>query len=338
MPMEVRLPPPPPPFPLPLPVAGVKPLSGGHGPKVPPDATLPNNPKSPAISHLSPLVGVFEGLLGEQDAVISDALNHASIIDGIRLCKSQRYRYKHLDMQDLEDKLKEADAKGARQKLIVTDGAFSMDGEIAPLDKIVNLAKKYNALTFMDECHATGFLGKTGRGTDEYWGVQGQIDIINSTLGKAMGGASGGYTTGRKEVVGLLRQRSRPYLFSNTLPPAVVGASSKAFDLVLASTELRDRLTKNTHHFRSRMTKAGFTLKGVDHPIAPVMLGDARLASEMADDLLEKGIYVIGFSFPVVPKGEARIRVQLSAAHTPQQVDQAVDAFIEVGKKRGVIN
>lgn len=283
-------------------------------------------------------IGVFEGLLGEQDAVISDALNHASIIDGIRLCKSQRYRYKHLDMQDLEDKLKEADAKGARQKLIVTDGAFSMDGEIAPLDKIVNLAKKYDALTFVDECHATGFLGKTGRGTDEYWGVQGQIDIINSTLGKAMGGASGGYTTGRKELVTLLRQRSRPYLFSNTLPPAVVGASSKAYDLVRSSTELRDRLTKNTQHFRSRMTKAGFKLKGVDHPIAPVMLGDARLASEMADDLLKRGIYVIGFSYPVVPKGEARIRVQLSAAHTPQQIDRAVDAFIEVGRQRGVIN
>ncbi|KAJ3115611.1 hypothetical protein HK100_001291 [Physocladia obscura] len=278
--------------------------------------------------------GIFETLLGENDAVISDALNHASIIDGIRLCKAKRLRYKNCDMSDLEERLKEADAGGARIKLIATDGVFSMDGKVAPLDKICNLADKYNAIVFIDECHSTGFFGKTGRGTPEYFGVEDRIDIINSTLGKAVSGASGGYTAASKEIVSLLRQRSRPYLFSNTLPPAVVGAASKAFDLIDSEgPKLIAQLQANTKLFRSRMVAAGFTLKGDDHPIVPVMLGDAKLASQIADDMLTKGIYVIGFSFPVVPKGEARIRVQLSAIHTTKQINDCVDAFIECSRK-----
>ncbi|KAJ3084491.1 2-amino-3-ketobutyrate coenzyme A ligase [Rhizoclosmatium globosum] len=279
--------------------------------------------------------GLFEVLLGENDAVISDALNHASIIDGIRLCKAKRFRYKNCDMADLEARLKEADDAGARIKLIATDGVFSMDGRVAPLDKICDLADKYKAIVFIDECHSTGFFGKNGRGTPEYFGVEDRIDIINSTLGKAVSGAAGGYTTSSKEVISLLRQRSRPYLFSNTLPPAVVGAATKAFELIDSEgPKLREQLRANTKLFRSRMAAAGFTLKGDDHPIVPVMLGDAKLASDVADDMLKKGIYVIGFSYPVVPKGEARIRVQLSAAHTTEQVNQCVDAFIECVNKR----
>ncbi|KAJ3020131.1 UNVERIFIED_CONTAM: hypothetical protein HDU68_010332 [Siphonaria sp. JEL0065] len=280
--------------------------------------------------------GLFETLLTDKDAVISDALNHASIIDGIRLCKAKRFRYKNVDMADLETQLEAADKAGARIKLIATDGVFSMDGKVAPLDKICELADKYKAIVFIDECHSTGFFGKTGRGTPEYFGVQDRIDIINSTLGKAVSGAAGGYTTSSKEVIALLRQRSRPYLFSNTLPPAVVGSALKAFELIdTEGVQLREQLRANTKLFRSRMAAAGFTLKGDDHPIVPVMLGDAKLASEVADDMLKKGIYVIGFSYPVVPKGEARIRVQLSAVHTTQQVNDCVDAFIEcVGKRK----
>jgi len=281
--------------------------------------------------------GLFESLLTDADAVLSDELNHASIIDGIRLCKAQRYRYRHMDMSDLEAKLKEATDKGARIKLIATDGVFSMDGHIAPLKEIVALAKKYGAYTFIDECHATGFVGRTGRGTDEQCGVQGQVDIINSTLGKALGGATGGYTTGRKEVVDLLRQRARPYLFSNTLAPAVAGASLKVFELLSRSTALRDTLEANTSHFRRRMTGAGFTIKPGTHPIVPVMLGDAAVAGQMAAWLLQKGIYVIAFSYPVVPKGQARIRCQISAGHTREQLDAAVDAFTEVGRDMGLI-
>ncbi|KAJ3070473.1 hypothetical protein HDU98_006516 [Podochytrium sp. JEL0797] len=273
--------------------------------------------------------GLFEVLLGENDAVISDALNHASIIDGIRLCKAKRFRYNNCDMADLELRLKEADAAGARIKLIATDGVFSMDGKVAPLDKICALADKYNAIIFIDECHSTGFFGKHGRGTPEYFGVEDRIDIINSTLGKAVSGAAGGYTASSKEVVDLLRQRSRPYLFSNTLPPAVVGAASKALELIdTEGPKLREQLVANTKLFRSRMAAAGFELKGDDHPIVPVMLHDARLATEVADEMLKKGIYVIGFSFPVVPKGQARIRVQMSAMHTTAQVNECVDAFI----------
>lgn len=281
--------------------------------------------------------GLFEALLGPDDAVISDELNHASIIDGIRLCKAKRLRYKHMDMSDLEAQLQAADAAGARVKLIATDGVFSMDGDLAPLADIVALARKYHAQVFVDECHASGFVGRTGRGTDEYWGVRGQVDIINSTLGKALGGATGGYTTGRAEVVGLLRQKARPYLFSNTLAPAVAAASITVFDLLSASHELRDKLQANTDYFRQHMAAAGFDIRPGNHPIVPIMLGDAALANRMAAALLERGVYVVGFSFPVVPKGKARIRVQLSAAHDQGQLDTAIAAFTAVGKELGVI-
>ncbi|CEG45796.1 2-amino-3-ketobutyrate coenzyme a ligase [Plasmopara halstedii] len=281
--------------------------------------------------------GLFEAVLSKEDAILTDELNHASIIDGIRLCKAERHRFKHMDMEDLEQKLK--DTQHCRTRLIATDGVFSMDGDVAPLQKIAELAEKYNAQLFIDECHATGFFGPTGRGSDEYCGIFGKVDVINSTLGKALGGSTGGYTTGRKEVVDLLRQRSRPYLFSNSLGPSVVGASLKVFKILTESSELVNKIRTNTHHFRDRMAAAGFTLKGSrDHPIAPVMLGDARLASELADDMLKCGIYVIGFSYPVVPKGQARIRVQLSAAHSIEDVDKAVDAFIKCAKARGIIN
>jgi glycine C-acetyltransferase len=281
--------------------------------------------------------GIFEALLTAEDAVISDALNHASIIDGIRLCKAERQLYRHLDMQHLEECLQKSQSK--RVRLIITDGVFSMDGDFAPLPEICALAEKYNAVIFVDESHATGFIGRTGRGTPEYFGVQDKIDLINSTLGKAMGGASGGYTTGRKEAIELLRQKSRPYLFSNSLAPGIIGATVEAFSIVAESAELPSKLLDNSRHFREGMRKAGFKVLGhPDSPIAPVMLEDARLAAEFAHDMLSQGIYVIGFSFPVVPKGLARIRVQLSAAHTPDQVDQAVNAFIEIGRRRGVIN
>ncbi|XP_075169570.1 glycine C-acetyltransferase [Haematobia irritans] len=278
--------------------------------------------------------GLFEAIMTPEDAVFSDELNHASIIDGIRLCKAQKNRYKHRDLNDLESQLK---SSNARMKLIVTDGVFSMDGNIAPLKEIVALAKKYNALTFIDECHATGFLGKTGRGTEEYCDVMGSVDIINSTLGKALGGAAGGYTTGPKELITFLRQKSRPYLFSNTLPPAVVASGTKVLDMLLTSSELTEKVQTNTKHFRDAMTKAGFTISGENHPICPVMLGDARLASIFADEMLKRGIYVIGFSFPVVPKGKARIRVQISAAHSKEDIDKAIAAFTEVGKSLKVI-
>ena len=260
--------------------------------------------------------GVFEPLFGEKDAIISDALNHASIIDGVRLTKSMRYRYEHNSMEDLEVKLKEAIAAGAQQKIIVTDGAFSMDGTIAQLDKIVELAEKYEALVMTDECHSSGFLGKTGRGVHELKGVMGRVDIITGTLGKALGGASGGFTSGRKEIIELLRQRSRPYLFSNTLAPSIAGASIAVFDLLSQTTALRDTLEENTRYFREKITAAGFDIKPGTHPIVPIMLYDAVVSQKMAEKLLEKGIYVIGFYYPVVPKGQARIRVQISAAHT----------------------
>ncbi|HNH45652.1 MAG TPA: glycine C-acetyltransferase [Myxococcota bacterium] len=279
--------------------------------------------------------GLFETLLGEEDAIISDELNHASIIDGIRLCKANRFRYKHLDLADLEAKLQEA--QNCRVKLVATDGVFSMDGDIAPLKEICDLADKYGALVMVDDSHATGFVGKTGRGSIEHCGVMGRVDVITSTLGKALGGGSGGFTTGRKEVIDILRQRSRPYLFSNTLPPPIVGASLKAFELLSASTERRDQLEHNTTQFRSAMTAAGFAIRPGVHPIAPIMLGDARLASALAEKMLERGIYVIGFSFPVVPKGQARIRVQLSAAHSPAQIDRAVAAFVEAGRELGIL-
>eukprot|EP01029_Cantina_marsupialis_P008702 TRINITY_DN2048_c0_g1_i12.p1 TRINITY_DN2048_c0_g1~~TRINITY_DN2048_c0_g1_i12.p1 ORF type:complete len:445 (+),score=160.55 TRINITY_DN2048_c0_g1_i12:87-1337(+) len=280
--------------------------------------------------------GVFEGVLTPEDCVISDALNHASIIDGIRLCKAKRARYDHMDMQHLESLLKENMDK--RIRMIVTDGVFSMDGDVAPMKEICDLADKYDAIVFMDESHSTGFFGATGRGTDEHCGVQGRVDIINSTMGKALGGATGGYTTASKEVVDILRQKSRPYLFSNSLCPPVVGASIAVFDRLMESSELVEKVHENTLRFRDRMEEAGFKILGCrDHPIAPVYLGDARLAAEFADAMLKKGIYVIGFSFPVVPRGEARIRVQISAAHSLDQVDRAVDAFIEVGKEKGVI-
>jgi glycine C-acetyltransferase len=279
--------------------------------------------------------GVFEPLFGEQDAIISDALNHASIIDGVRLCKAQRYRYEHNNMDDLEAKLKEA--AGARSRIIVTDGSFSMDGTIAQLDKIVALAEQYDAIIMVDECHSSGFLGKTGRGTHEYRGVMGKIDIITGTLGKALGGASGGFTSGRKEVIEMLRQRSRPYLFSNTLAPSIVGASIAVMDLLSETTELRDQLETNTKYFRSKMTAAGFDIKPGDHPIVPIMLYDAVVAQNFAARLLQEGIYVIGFFFPVVAKGQARIRVQLSAAHEPQHLDKAIAAFTKVGKELGVL-
>ena len=281
--------------------------------------------------------GVFEPLFGEKDAIISDSLNHASIIDGVRLTKSMRYRYEHNSMEDLEAKLKEAIAAGAVQKIIVTDGAFSMDGTIAQLDKIVELAEKYEALVMTDECHSTGFLGKTGRGVHELKGVMGRVDIITGTLGKALGGASGGFTSGKKEIIDLLRQRSRPYLFSNTLAPSITGASIAVFDLLSQTTELRDTLEVNTTYFREKITAAGFDIKPGTHPIVPIMLYDAVVSQKMAEKLLEKGIYVIGFYYPVVAKGQARIRVQISAAHTRAHLDQAIQAFIEVGKELGVI-
>ncbi len=281
--------------------------------------------------------GVFEPLFGEKDAIISDSLNHASIIDGVRLTKSMRYRYEHNSMEDLESKLKEAIAAGAQQKIIVTDGAFSMDGTIAQLDKIVELAEKYEALVMSDECHSTGFLGKTGRGVHELKGVMGKIDIITGTLGKALGGASGGFTSGKKEIIDLLRQRSRPYLFSNTLAPSITGASIAVFDLLSQTTELRDQLETNTQYFREKITEAGFDIKPGTHPIVPIMLYDAVVSQTMAEKLLEKGIYVIGFYYPVVAKGQARIRVQISAAHTREHLDKAIQAFTEVGKELGVI-
>ena len=281
--------------------------------------------------------GVFEPLFGEKDAIISDSLNHASIIDGVRLTKSMRYRYEHNSMEDLEAKLKEAIAAGAVQKIIVTDGAFSMDGTIAQLDKIVELAEKYEALVMTDECHSTGFLGKTGRGVHELKGVMGKVDIITGTLGKALGGASGGFTSGKKEIIDLLRQRSRPYLFSNTLAPSITGASIAVFDLLSQTTELRDTLEANTTYFREKITTAGFDIKPGTHPIVPIMLYDAVVSQKMAEKLLEKGIYVVGFYYPVVAKGQARIRVQISAAHTRAHLDQAIQAFIEVGKELGVI-
>ncbi len=279
--------------------------------------------------------GVFEPLFNEQDAIISDELNHASIIDGIRLCKAQRYRYKHDDMADLEAKLQET--QNLRHRIIVTDGAFSMDGTIAQLDKICVLAEKYQALVMIDECHCSGFLGKTGRGTHEHHGVMGQIDIITGTLGKALGGASGGFTSGRKEIIDLLRQRSRPYLFSNTLAPSIVGGSIAVLDMLSETTELRDKLEHNTQYFRQKMTEAGFDIKPGVHPIVPVMLYDAKLAQQFAARMLEEGIYVIGFYYPVVAQGKARIRVQLSAAHEQHHLDKAIAAFTKVGKELGVI-
>ncbi|XP_054181285.1 2-amino-3-ketobutyrate coenzyme A ligase, mitochondrial isoform X7 [Homo sapiens] len=293
--------------------------------------------------------GLFEALLTPEDAVLSDELNHASIIDGIRLCKAHKYRYRHLDMADLEAKLQEAQKH--RLRLVATDGAFSMDGDIAPLQEICCLASRYGALVFMDECHATGFLGPTGRGTDELLGVMDQVTIINSTLGKALGGASGGYTTGPGPLVSLLRQRARPYLFSNSLPPAVVGCASKALDLLMGSNTIVQSMAAKTQRcdsqqgrlgggetwFRSKMEAAGFTISGASHPICPVMLGDARLASRMADDMLKRGIFVIGFSYPVVPKGKARIRVQISAVHSEEDIDRCVEAFVEVGRLHGAL-
>jgi glycine C-acetyltransferase len=279
--------------------------------------------------------GVFEPLFNEQDAIISDALNHASIIDGVRLCKAQRYRYEHNNMQDLEEKLKESAA--LRSRIIVTDGSFSMDGTIAQLDKICELADKYDAIVMIDECHSSGFLGKTGRGTHEHRNVVGRIDIITGTLGKALGGASGGFTSGKKEIIEMLRQRSRPYLFSNTLAPSIVGASIAVLDLLTETTELRDKLEYNTTYFREKMTEAGFDIKPGVHPIVPIMLYDAVIAQNFAAKLLDEGIYVIGFFFPVVAKGQARIRVQLSAAHEQAHLDKAIEAFVKVGKELGVI-
>ena len=281
--------------------------------------------------------GVFEPLLGPEDAIISDSLNHASIIDGVRLCKAARYRYANNDMADLEKQLLAANEKGARFKIIVTDGVFSMDGLVAPLDQICDLAEKHDALVMIDECHATGFIGETGRGTLEEKGVMGRIDIITGTLGKAMGGAMGGYTTGKKEIIEILRQRSRPYLFSNSLAPAIVGASIKVFDMLSNDTKLRDKLESNTKYFKQGMKDAGFDIIDGDSAIVPVMLYDAKLSQQMADMLLEEGIYVIGFFYPVVPKEKARIRVQLSAAHTKKHLDKAIEAFIKVGKKLAVI-
>lgn len=279
--------------------------------------------------------GVFEPLFNEQDAIISDALNHASIIDGVRLCKAQRYRYNHDDMADLEEKLKET--QHLRHRIIVTDGSFSMDGTIAQLDKICDLADQYKALVMIDECHSSGFLGKTGRGTHEYHNVIGRVDIITGTLGKALGGASGGFTSGPKEVIDLLRQRSRPYLFSNTLAPSIVGASIEVLNMLSETTELRDKLERNTRYFREKMTAAGFDIKPGTHPIVPIMLYDARLAQDFASELLKEGIYVIGFYFPVVPKDKARIRVQLSASHEIEHLDKAIAAFIKTGTKLGVL-
>jgi glycine C-acetyltransferase len=279
--------------------------------------------------------GVFEPLFNEEDALISDALNHASVIDGVRLCKAQRFRYEHNSMEDLERKLQ--DAASCRSRIIITDGSFSMDGTIAQLDKIVALAEKYDAAVMIDECHSSGFLGKTGRGTHEYRGVMGKIDIITGTLGKALGGASGGFTSGRKEIIEMLRQRSRPYLFSNTLAPSIVGASIAVLDMLTETTTLRDKLEFNTRYFRTKITEAGFDIKPGDHPIVPIMLYDAVLAQKMAARLLEEGIYVIGFFYPVVAKGQARIRVQSSAAHEQAHLDKAIAAFIKAGKELGVL-
>ena len=281
--------------------------------------------------------GVFEPLLTKEDAIISDSLNHASIIDGVRLCKAARYRYENSNMDELEQQLIKANENGARFKIIVTDGVFSMDGLVAPLDKICDLADKYDALVMIDECHATGFIGKTGRGTLEEKDVMNRVDIITGTLGKALGGAMGGYTTGKKEIIEMLRQRSRPYLFSNSLAPAIVGASIKVFDMLENDTTLRDRLQENTAYFKKGIKKAGFDIIDGDSAIVPVMLYDAKLSQDMADMLLEEGIYVIGFFYPVVPKGKARIRVQLSAAHTNEQLDKAIQAFIKLGEKLDII-
>lgn len=279
--------------------------------------------------------GVFEPLFNEQDAIISDALNHASIIDGVRLCKAERHRYEHNNMADLEEKLKET--QHCRNRIIVTDGVFSMDGTIAQLDHIVALAEKYNSLIMVDECHASGFMGATGRGTHEYRNVMGKIDIITGTLGKALGGAMGGFTSGRKEVIDMLRQRSRPYLFSNTLAPSIVGASIEVLNMLTETTALRDKLWNSTQYFRKQMTAAGFDIKPGEHPIVPVMLYDARLSQDFAARLLEEGIYVVGFYYPVVPKGQARIRVQISAAHEQHHLDRAIEAFTKIGKELGVI-
>jgi glycine C-acetyltransferase len=280
--------------------------------------------------------GLFECLLNKEDVIISDQLNHASIIDGVRLCKAERRRYKNADMGELEQHLKETQDK--RRRLIASDGVFSMDGIIAPLDKICDLADKYDALVMVDDSHATGFMGKTGRGSVEHCNVLSRVDVITSTLGKAMGGASGGFTTGREEIIEYLRQRSRPYLFSNSLAPVIVATTIKAFEMISETTTLRDKLEENTKHFRAKMSAAGFNIKAGVHPIVPIMLGDAKLAGDMARDMLAEGIYVVGFSYPVVPNGEARIRVQLSAAHEIPQIDKAIAAFIKVGKKHGVIN
>ena len=279
--------------------------------------------------------GVFEPILGAEDAIISDSLNHASIIDGVRLCKAKRYRYANNDMNDLEAKLKEAQAQ--RHRIIVTDGVFSMDGTIAQMDAICALAERYDALVMTDECHSTGFIGQTGRGTHEYHNVMGKVDIITGTLGKALGGAMGGFTSGRKEIIDLLRQRSRPYLFSNSLAPAIVGASNAVFDLLEGTTELRDKVMDNALYFRSKMSEAGFDVKEGIHPITPIMLYDAPLSQKFAEELLKEGIYVIGFFYPVVPKGQARIRVQLSAAHERTHLDRAIDSFVRVGQKLELI-
>ncbi len=282
--------------------------------------------------------GLFETLLGPDDAIISDALNHASIIDGVRLCKAKRYRYRNNDMNDLEDQLKKADAEGARLKMIATDGVFSMDGIIANLKGVCDLADRYQALVMVDDSHASGFVGARGRGTHEYNGVMDRVDIVTSTFGKALGGGSGGFTAAHREIVEILRQRSRPYLFSNTLSPTITAVTLEVLDMLEETTELRDRLESNHRYFRAEMEKLGFTLRGKDHPICPVMLGDARLAALMADDLLQEGIYVIGFSYPVVPKGEARIRTQISAIHTREELDRAIEAFAKVGRRHGVIS
>lgn len=279
--------------------------------------------------------GLFEPLLGKEDAILTDSLNHASIIDGIRLCKATRFIYQHNDMSDLESKLKEA--SGARYRMIATDGAFSMDGDVAKLDKICDLAERYDAVVMVDDCHCSGFMGKTGRGSAEHCGVMGRVDVITSTLGKALGGSSGGFTSGPSEVIGLLRQRSRPYLFSNTLSPVVVKASIAVIDLISESTALRDKLEANTKRFREGMTAAGFDIPPGDHPITPIMLYNAKLSQDIARDLFEEGIYVIGFYFPVVPKGEARIRVQLSAAHEPEHITRAIESFSRIGKKYGIL-
>ncbi|CCN81636.1 2-amino-3-ketobutyrate coenzyme A ligase [Vibrio nigripulchritudo SFn27] len=281
--------------------------------------------------------GLFETILGKEDAIISDALNHASIIDGVRLCKAMRFRYANNNMEELEQQLIAAKEAGARHTLIVTDGVFSMDGVVANLPAICDLAEKYDALVMVDDSHAVGFMGENGAGTHEYHDVIDRIDIITGTLGKAMGGASGGYTSGKKEVIDWLRQRSRPYLFSNSVAPAIVSASIRVLDLLAESGDLRTRLWENAEHFRARMTEAGFTLAGADHAIIPIMLGDAKVAAEFAERALAKGIYVVGFSFPVVPKGQARIRTQMSAAHSKEQLDKAIDAFIEVGRDMGII-